>query len=95
MTAIQDALDWRTLAACMSADPDLFFPISTSGPALSQVEQAKAICAGCQVQQLCLDFALETGQVHGVWGGSTAEERQRVRQRRHAGRPPGPVPARP
>lgn len=80
-TAPGDITDWRSLAACMTADPELFFPISSAGPALDQVEQAKAICAGCQVQHACLDFALSTGQVHGVWGGTTEDERQRLRHR--------------
>ncbi len=71
----------------MSADPDVFFPISSVGPALDQVSQAKAVCAGCRVQQPCLDFALATGQIHGVWGGTTEEERLRLRRHRAA---PGP-----
>jgi WhiB family redox-sensing transcriptional regulator len=83
-TATQDIADWRSLAACMSADPDMFFPISSVGPALQQVSQAKAICAGCRVRQACLDFALSTGQTHGVWGGTTEEERQRLRRHRPA-----------
>ncbi len=82
MTAAQDIADWRALAACMSADPDMFFPISSAGPALGQVSQAKAVCAGCRVRQPCLDFALATGQTHGVWGGTTEEERQRLRRHR-------------
>jgi WhiB family redox-sensing transcriptional regulator len=67
---------WRSLAACQFADPDLFFPISSSGPSRAQVEQAKAVCAGCPVWQECLAFALSTHQVHGVWGGLTEQERQ-------------------
>ena len=66
---------WRSLAACQFADPDLFFPISSSGPALAQVAQAKAICAGCQVRRECLAFAVRTHQVHGVWGGLSEQER--------------------
>jgi WhiB family transcriptional regulator, redox-sensing transcriptional regulator len=67
---------WRTLAACQFADPDLFFPISSSGPSLAQVAQAKAICAACQVRRECLAFALRTHQVHGVWGGLSEQERR-------------------
>ena len=91
MTAPQEVTDWRSLAACMSADPDIFFPISSSGPAISQVEEAKAICVGCQVRQSCLDFALATGQVHGVWGGTTEEERQLMRRRTWPGLSPPPA----
>jgi WhiB family redox-sensing transcriptional regulator len=70
---------WRTLAACRSADPDLFFPISSSGPSLAQVAQAKAICAGCPVRRECLAFALRTHQAHGVWGGLSEQERYPLR----------------
>jgi WhiB family transcriptional regulator, redox-sensing transcriptional regulator len=66
---------WRSLAACRSADPDLFFPISPSGQSTAQVAQAKAICAGCQVRPECLAFALRTHQVHGVWAGLSEQER--------------------
>jgi WhiB family transcriptional regulator, redox-sensing transcriptional regulator len=66
---------WRFLAACQFAEPDLFFPISSSGPSGPQVAQAKAICAGCPVRRQCLAFALRTRQDHGVWGGLTEQER--------------------
>jgi WhiB family redox-sensing transcriptional regulator len=69
------AQNWRLAAACRSADPELFFPISASGRALEQVTEAKAICAGCPVRPECLEFALRTQQVHGIWGGMTEEER--------------------
>lgn len=66
---------WRSSAACRSADPDLFFPISSSGPSTAQVAEAKSICAGCGVRRECLAFALRTHQVHGVWGGLSEQER--------------------
>jgi len=67
--------NWRPLAACRWADPDLFFPVSSSGKALEQIAEAKAICARCRVQRECLAFALSTHQVHGVWGGMSEQER--------------------
>ncbi len=73
--------EWRSRAACQSRDPDLFFPISSSGPALEQIRRAKAVCAGCQVRPECLDFALRTRTTEGVWGGTSAEERELLLRR--------------
>ncbi len=66
---------WRSAAACRSADPELFFPISNSGRSLAQITAAKAICADCPVRCECLTFARRTRQVYGIWGGATEEER--------------------
>jgi WhiB family redox-sensing transcriptional regulator len=81
MTAVDTRAEWWSLAACLTADPELFFPISSSGPALRQVARAKAICACCEVQQACLGYALDAGPIQGVWGGMTEEERRLLRQR--------------
>jgi WhiB family redox-sensing transcriptional regulator len=82
MTATGSAMNWRAAGACLKADPDLFFPISSAGPAQQQIARAKVICAGCQVRRQCLEFALAQDQVYGIWGGTTAEDRQRDRRRR-------------
>jgi WhiB family transcriptional regulator, redox-sensing transcriptional regulator len=77
-----DGENWRSSGACQTADPDLFFPISSTGPAEKQIARAKMICAGCQVRQECLEFALTHEQTYGIWGGTTVEDRQRDRRRR-------------
>ena len=82
MTATESAQNWRSAAACRSADPDLFFPITAAGPAVRQIERAKTICAGCGVRRECLEFALAHDQNYGIWGGTTADDRQRDRRRR-------------
>jgi WhiB family transcriptional regulator, redox-sensing transcriptional regulator len=82
MSAIGTATNWRSAGACLSADPDLFFPISSTGPAERQIARAKMICAGCSVQRECLEFALSHKQIYGIWGGTTAEDRQRERRRK-------------
>jgi WhiB family transcriptional regulator, redox-sensing transcriptional regulator len=84
MTSTAPATEWRSLGACLTADPDLFFPISSVGPGKAQTAQAKVICGTCRVQQQCLSFALETDQVHGVWGGVGPEERRALRRRPRA-----------
>jgi len=74
-------IEWRDLASCKEADPELFFPAGESGPAIDQIRKAKEICASCPVIEECLDYAIETGQVAGIWGGLTEEERRPVRRR--------------
>ncbi|GAA4792226.1 WhiB family transcriptional regulator [Streptomyces ziwulingensis] len=73
--------NWREHAACREEDPDLFFPIGTTGPALLQTRQAKAVCGRCPVREQCLEWALDTGQSLGVWGGTDENERRSLKRR--------------
>ncbi|MEU9090601.1 WhiB family transcriptional regulator [Streptomyces sp. NPDC087901] len=73
--------NWRTLAACRDEDPDLFFPIGSTGPAVVQTEDAKAVCRGCPVREECLRWALDNGQDAGVWGGLDEAERRALKRR--------------
>ena len=77
---------WRRVAACRDTDPDLFFPVGTTGPAIEQIENAKAVCRQCEAQTDCLEFAIATNQDSGIWGGLAEEERRMIR-RQNAARP--------
>lgn len=57
-------------ALCAEVDPDLWFP-DRGGRSLD----AKRVCRRCPVAGPCLDYALEY-PVHGIWGGTTVEERR-------------------
>lgn len=74
-------MDWRNSAACLDEDPELFFPIGNTGPALQQIEDAKQICHRCEVIDTCLKWALESGQDAGVWGGLSEDERRALKRR--------------
>jgi WhiB family redox-sensing transcriptional regulator len=78
---------WTDRAACRAPgiDPELFFPIGDSGPALVQGAIAKDVCARCLVRQSCLTSALRRGEAHGIWGGTTPEERRGLRARLASG----------
>jgi WhiB family redox-sensing transcriptional regulator len=76
-----NATDWRAAGACLSADPELFFPISKGGVTDRQVTVALSVCAGCTVRQQCLDFAMQMAETNGIWGGTTPEERIRARRK--------------
>ena len=82
MTAVDDVADWRARGACASADPDLFFPAYASGLSLRQERRAKAVCARCPVREECLQYALDSAQPVGVWGGLNAAELTRIRRNR-------------
>ena len=71
---------WRGQAACRDTDPDLFFPVGTTGPALEQIATARAVCEACPVQEPCLEFALLTNQDSGIWGGTSEDERRKLRK---------------
>jgi len=78
-------MGWRHQAACLSEDPELFFPIGTTGPAVAQTEEALAVCRRCDMRVQCLEWALATRQDAGVWGGMSEDDRRtlrRTRQRR-------------
>ena len=70
--------EWLDAGACRNEDPELFFPITSGGPSARQIAAAKAVCQRCGVQDQCLHYALESHQHHGVWGGTSEEERDRM-----------------
>ena len=74
-------MDWRHQSACRDEDPELFFPVGNTGPAISQIEEAKKVCNRCIVKEPCLAWALESGQDAGVWGGLSEDERRALKRR--------------
>jgi hypothetical protein len=72
--------DWREAALCARIDGDLFFPVGRNAAARMQTEQAKRICAQCPVREQCLSWAISTGQMYGVLGGLSEDERWELRR---------------
>jgi WhiB family transcriptional regulator, redox-sensing transcriptional regulator len=69
--------DWRADAKCReTGDPELYFPVGHSNADLKQIDKAKTVCKRCPVSAACLDWAISTGQDHGIWGGKTEIERR-------------------
>jgi hypothetical protein len=73
--AIRDTQKWAKDAPCSTADPDQWHP-EKGGPPLA-ASKAKAICHTCPAEVACLQYALDTREQYGVWGGMTAGERKR------------------
>lgn len=74
-------MDWRHRASCREENPELFFPVGTSGPALLIIAEAKTVCRRCPVRTDCLSWALDSGQDHGVWGCMSEDERRALKRR--------------
>jgi WhiB family redox-sensing transcriptional regulator len=81
--------NWQERGACRDKDPELFFPISTGNQRLRELADAQAVCARCPVKQECDDWAENTGQRWGVWGGQDREDHRRFQRRT----PQKPAPA--
>ena len=60
--------------------PECFFPEDEPNLYLRRklIAVAKEVCDDCPVKARCFDYALSAGMV-GIWGGTTAEERQKLR----------------
>lgn len=78
---IPTTTDWQDLGACRDSDASLFFPVGTTGPAVEMIQRAVAICGTCDVQETCLEYALESNQESGVWGGYAEDDRRRLRKK--------------
>lgn len=56
--------------ACHGQDLALFFPEQGE-----RATEARKICGRCDHRAECLNWALDTGQAFGIWGGKSPDER--------------------
>lgn len=73
-------VDWEQAKCIGHKNPDWFFDyeIARSGDNRNVKEQRK-FCSDCPINLDCLDYALRV-DVRGFWGGTTREERMRIRR---------------
>lgn len=70
---------WQVKAACRGPQAVAFFPPQHFERKVEKREReqhAKAICATCSVREPCLEYAIEVGEAHGIWGGLNESERR-------------------
>ena len=70
---------WTDRAACEGTDTEIFYPSTPDEEA-----EALSICATCPVRAQCLDYAVRNRETYGIWGGTTPEQRRRMRRERAA-----------
>ena len=78
MVESDEQLEWQEAAACRTEDNMLFFGADDGESELerqSREAEAKSVCQICPVREPCLEFAMDTNQRYGIWGGYTDKER--------------------
>ncbi len=79
-TAAGEDLSWMEDALCAQTDPDLFYPEKGGSTA-----PATSICRSCPVRAECLEYAVSHDIRHGIWGGTSDNDRKRLaRERKRA-----------
>ncbi len=75
--------DWRERGACRDENPSLFFAPDHESPHQRRLREtaAKTICSHCPVRTACRAYAVKTGELYGIWGGTTERERARGHSR--------------
>jgi WhiB family redox-sensing transcriptional regulator len=66
---------WMRKKNCFDEPVDTFYPAPGD---VERLRRAKSICKECEVRQDCLQFALDTNERFGIWGGKSARERSLI-----------------
>jgi hypothetical protein len=80
-----------TATPCATGDPERWFP--PHGAHKVVIDAVKAECSDCPLIASCREWATAHGE-HGIWGGTTARERARIRSLRGTVAQPINAPAR-
>jgi WhiB family redox-sensing transcriptional regulator len=81
---IHEQWEWQHEGACVGESTEEFFlDYNLRGVAKRKKEiKAISICNSCPVKMQCLEHALNTPEVYGVWGGMTEEQRNTILRKR-------------
>ena len=76
--------EWQEQGSCRDSDTSTFFLEHNLRAKAKKEKEAIAIsiCNGCPVKLKCLDHALNTPEIYGVWGGMTEEQRHFIMRKR-------------
>lgn len=77
-TALADAIKKHGTPICQETDPELWFP--DTGGENGAHKKAKQFCSECPSRLECLNYAIVANEQHGIWGGLSVKERQRLRR---------------
>ena len=67
--------------SCATVGGDFWYPESGDGGSVADAAFAKSICSGCPHKRECAEWGIAQ-EAHGIWGGLTIRDRQRIRRQR-------------
>jgi WhiB family redox-sensing transcriptional regulator len=67
--------EWHARAACRGMGTERFFPADHVA-----LLDARRVCAGCDVQRECGEFAMTVPSLKGIWAGMSERGRARARK---------------
>jgi WhiB family redox-sensing transcriptional regulator len=71
--------DWMQQAHCKETETRVFFIYREDKDQRQRREHAYEICRWCPVKADCLEYAIVNNEI-GIWGGTTDQERRRMRR---------------
>jgi WhiB family redox-sensing transcriptional regulator len=71
--------EWMAQAACLTVNPEIFYPVPRDEANSREMFEAIAVCVSCPVRAECLDFAYKNNERFGIWGGLTPNARTRLK----------------
>lgn len=76
--------DWRDRGLCSKPGENAedWFPVGSSAEAIAAANHAKAVCWRCPVMDACGQWAIESRESAGIWGGLDERERRKILRRR-------------
>ncbi|MCI7551153.1 MAG: WhiB family transcriptional regulator [Arcanobacterium sp.] len=72
---------WMEDALCAQTDPDIFYPEKGGS-----TTPATSVCNNCTVRAECLEYAVANDIRHGIWGGTSDNDRKRMARERKIAR---------
>lgn len=83
----ETSTSWRSQALCRDTSVEVFFAPERerSRERAKREAKARAICRHCPVLTECRAFALGAEEAHGIWGGLSEDERERLRATNRVG----------
>ncbi len=74
-------ITWMESAECRSEEPEKFY-FDSEGFLRKLAEQ---YCKKCPVINECLEYALNTEEMYGLWGGTTPRQRREMLKQKQLG----------